>query len=251
MRKNIVAGNWKMNNNLAEAQKLFTELNQLMTDYTSETEVIIAPPFPFLSFAKETITKNVLIAAQDVSAQESGAYTGEVSADMLHSIGTDAVIIGHSERRQFHGETELLLAKKLSLLFKKELTPIYCVGETLEQRKANNHFSVVQQQLQDAIFNFTAEEAKKIIIAYEPIWAIGTGETASPEQAQEMHQFIRKILAEKYGTEWANDISILYGGSVKPNNAKEIFSKPDVDGGLVGGACLDATDFFTIINSFN
>jgi triosephosphate isomerase (TIM) len=251
MRKKIVAGNWKMNNALAETKKLLSELSQLGADIKTDTLIIIAPSFPFLHLAKEMMPKNVLIAAQDVSSQESGAYTGEVSSEMLYSIGIDSVIIGHSERRQYHNEKEAELEKKIKTVLNKGLLPIYCVGETLEQRNAGNHFSVVEQQIKDALFNFSSTEIKNIIIAYEPVWAIGTGETASAEQAQEIHKFIRKILADNYGIEWANTISILYGGSVKPSNAKEIFSQPDVDGGLIGGACLVAEDFFTIINSFN
>ena len=250
MRKNIVAGNWKMNNNLKEAEKLLVEINDLTKKQNSKTEIIVAPPYPFLSLAKNLLSSKISVASQDVSANEFGAYTGEVSADMLQSIGVTYSIIGHSERRQYHHEEESLLKQKIALVLKKGLTPIYCIGETLEQRKSNQHFSVVEKQIKDALFNFSASELEKIIIAYEPVWAIGTGENASPQQAQEIHEFIRKILAEKYETIWADEISILYGGSVKPSNAKEIFSQPDVDGALVGGACLVAQDFYSIITAF-
>lgn len=251
MRKIIVAGNWKMNNSLTETKKLLSELTELVKNQSSETQIIISPSFPFLHLAKKMASKKILVAAQDCSAQESGAFTGEVSVAMLQSIGVDSVIIGHSERRQYHNETETLLKNKISLTIKHGLIPIYCVGENLDQRKLQNHFSVIESQIKNALFDFSANELEKLVIAYEPVWAIGTGETASPQQAQEMHQFIRQLLKHKFGETFANAISILYGGSVKSSNAKEIFSQPDVDGGLVGGACLVAEDFFSIINSFN
>ena len=186
-----------------------------------------------------------------MSEYESGAYTGEISADMLQSIETDGSIIGHSERRQYHGETDFHCNRKVKLALDKGLTPIYCNGETLEQRKSGQHLEVVKNQTETALFTLSAEEIKKVVIAYEPVWAIGTGETATPEQAQEIHAHIRSLIAAKYGQEVANEISILYGGSVIPDNAKEIFSQPDIDGGLIGGAALKIEDFSKIIEGFN
>ncbi len=249
MRHKIVAGNWKMNNSLSEAKYLIQELNNKLENYNGDTKIIIAPPFTFLSLGIENKNK-IEISSQDISANESGAFTGEVSATMVSSLGVKYTLIGHSERRLYHKEDDALLNKKIKLALKNSLTPIFCVGETLNQRKENLHFSVIKEQIKNVLFSFDALEIKDIIIAYEPVWAIGTGETASPEQAQEIHQFIRKVITNQFGEAFANSISILYGGSVKPDNAKDIFSKQDVDGGLVGGACLNANDFFSIINSF-
>ncbi len=249
MRKHIVAGNWKMNNDLAQTETLITELK--LQQLSSDTEVMIAPSFTNLwpSF-QATRTSAIEVIAQNMHFAESGAYTGEVSADMLKSVGIKTVILGHSERREYFKESDELLAKKVDAALKNEMRVIFCFGEELSDRKSGNHEKVVESQIKNALFHLDASAFKHIVLAYEPVWAIGTGETASPEQAQDMHAFIRKTIQATYGDDVANDISILYGGSVKPNNAKEIFSKPDVDGGLIGGASLNAKDFFAIVNAF-
>lgn len=250
MRKHIVAGNWKMNNDLAETETLITELkNQTRT---TDAEVMIAPAFTNLWQAYQTLKNNdvIEVIAQNMHAAPKGAYTGEVSADMLKSIGIQTVILGHSERREYFKETDELLSKKVDAALAKDIRVIFCFGEELADRKAGNEETVVGNQIKNALFHLKAWDYKHIVLAYEPVWAIGTGETASPEQAQDMHAFIRKTIADQYGYEIANDVSILYGGSVKPANAKEIFGKPDVDGGLIGGASLKAEDFFAIVNAF-
>jgi triosephosphate isomerase len=249
MRKKIVAGNWKMNKTLLQTQKLINDLAKIVKT-ENKVEVIIAPTYVNLTKAVE-LTKNldITVAAQNMHFADSGAYTGEISADMLSVIEINTVIIGHSERRAYFGETDKILQKKAEQAYRKGFTNIFCVGEQLEDRKADKHFDVVENQLKNALFELPIEAYKKIVIAYEPVWAIGTGETASPEQAQEMHAFIRNVLAKKYGQAVANNVRILYGGSVKPSNAKEIFSKPDVDGGLIGGAALKAEDFNAIIEA--
>lgn len=252
MRKNIVAGNWKMNKNVVEAQQLMFQLLHYQKNNTANCEVWIAPPAMYLMMAKDIFEFNeVGIFAQDMSEHESGAYTGEISAGMLESIHATGSIIGHSERRQYHGETDSHCNKKIKVALDHGLIPIYCNGETLEQRKSGQHLEVVKNQTEVALFTLSAEEIKKVVIAYEPVWAIGTGETATPEQAQEIHAHIRSLIAAKYGQEVADEISILYGGSVKPDNAKEIFSQPDIDGGLIGGAALKVEDFSKIIEGFN
>ncbi|WP_312321945.1 triose-phosphate isomerase [Soonwooa sp.] len=252
MRKNIVAGNWKMNKNFADAEALMIQLLEYKKNNTTNCEVYIAPPALYLTMAKD-IFKNgeVEVFAQDVSEYQSGAYTGEISVQMINSIGIDGSLVSHSERRQYHGETDSHANRKVKALLDAGLTPIYCNGETLEQRKAGQHFEVVKNQTEVALFTLSADEIKKVVIAYEPVWAIGTGETATPEQAQEIHAHIRSLIAAKYGQEVADEISILYGGSVKPDNAKEIFSQPDIDGGLIGGAALKIEDFSKIIEGFN
>ena len=252
MRKNIVAGNWKMNKNVIEAQQLMFQLLEYKKNNSTNCEVWIAPPSLYLMMAKDLYEQDEIgVFAQDMSEYESGAYTGEISADMLESIDVTGAIIGHSERRQYHGETDSHCNRKVKLALDKGLIPIYCNGETLEQRKSGQHLEVVKNQTETALFTLTADEIKKVVIAYEPVWAIGTGETASPEQAQEIHKHIRTLIADKYGKEVADEISILYGGSVKPDNAKEIFSQPDIDGGLIGGAALKVEDFSKIIEGFN
>jgi len=252
MRRKIVAGNWKMNKNVIEAQQLMTQLLNYKNDNTTNCEVWIAPPSLYLMMAKDIFEKEEIgVFSQDMSEFESGAYTGEISTDMLESIDINGSLIGHSERRQYHGENDETCNKKVKLALDKGLIPVYCNGETLEQRKAGQHLDIVKTQTETALFTLSAEEIKKVVIAYEPVWAIGTGETASPEQAQEIHSHIRGIIAEKYGQEVADEVSILYGGSVKPDNAKEIFSQPDIDGGLVGGAALKLEDFSKIIEGFN
>lgn len=252
MRKNIVAGNWKMNKNFQEAESLMKELADYKKNHKTQCEVYIAPPSLYLTTAKSIFANNeVEVYSQDVSAHASGAYTGEISTGMLQSIGVNGSLVAHSERRQYHGETDISAGKKVKALLDAGLTPVYCNGETLDQRKAGKHLDIVKEQTETALFGLSAEEIQKVVIAYEPVWAIGTGETATPEQAQEIHAHIRKLIAEKYGKAVADEISILYGGSVKPENAKEIFSQPDIDGGLIGGAALKIEDFSKIIEAFN
>lgn len=252
MRKQIVAGNWKMNKNVQESKKLASEIVESVKDLTLEnTRVIITPTFVNISeVVKITNDSIVEVAAQNMHQAKSGAYTGEISAEMLTSLGLKTVILGHSERREYFGETDALLAEKVNAALENELEVIFCFGEVLEDRKAGNHFAVVESQIKNGLFHLSADAWKNIVLAYEPVWAIGTGETASPEQAQEMHAFIRRIVADKYNTEVAENVSILYGGSVNPGNAKEIFSKEDVDGGLIGGAALNADNFLALIKSF-
>lgn len=252
MRKRIVAGNWKMNKDLAGTEQLVAEIKNFVANNTTNCEVYIAPPALFTKTAVDIAKDSKIeVYTQDLSQHEGGAYTGELAADMLLSIGANGAIIGHSERRQYHAETDEICNKKVALALKKGLTPIYCNGETLEQRSAGQHLDVVKIQTETALFSLSADEIKKVVIAYEPVWAIGTGETATPEQAQEIHAHIRGLIADKYGKEVAESVSILYGGSVKPDNAKEIFSQPDIDGGLIGGASLKVEDFSKIIKAFN
>ncbi|APY09102.1 triose-phosphate isomerase [Winogradskyella sp. J14-2] len=249
MRKHIVAGNWKMNNGLIQTKTLITELKK--QEKSSDVEVMIAPTFTNLWHAFEATRQyDIEVIAQNMHFAENGAYTGEISAGMLKSIGIKSVILGHSERRAYFNETDAALAKKVDAALANDMRVIFCFGEELSDRKAGNEETVVENQIRNALFHLDANAFKHIVLAYEPVWAIGTGETATPDQAQDMHAFIRKTLAEKYGNDVADEVSILYGGSVKPNNAKEIFSKPDVDGGLIGGASLKAEDFFAIVNAF-
>jgi len=248
MRTKIVAGNWKMNKNLVETEALLAELSAKLPD--TAAEVMVAPTYINLVSAKQSLDNSAIqVIAQNMHFAESGAYTGEISADMLLNVGVDTAIIGHSERRAYFGETDGILAKKVTTALAKNIRVMFCFGEELEDRKSDNHFNVVASQLKNALFSVDASEWKNIILAYEPVWAIGTGETASPEQAQEMHAFIRKTITEAYDATIADNVSILYGGSVKPANAVEIFSKPDVDGGLIGGAALKADDFVAIIKA--
>jgi triosephosphate isomerase len=247
MRKKIVAGNWKMNKNSEETEDLLNDLiDKLPNDV--EAQIIVAPTFVNLASAVDHLEfTNIIVAAQNMHQNENGAYTGEISADMLKSIGVNTVILGHSERRAYFHETDTLLAQKVTTALKHDMDIIFCFGEELKDRQDNQHFNVVENQLRDGLFHIKNNDWEKVILAYEPVWAIGTGETASPEQAQEMHEFIRETVVKRYGSTIANDVSILYGGSVKPENAKEIFSKPDVDGGLIGGAALKASDFAKIV----
>ncbi|MGF1560107.1 MAG: triose-phosphate isomerase [Flavobacteriaceae bacterium] len=248
MRSKIVAGNWKMNKNWAETETLLAELSAKLPD--TETEVMVAPTFVNLTGAVHHLESSPIeVIAQNMHFAESGAYTGEISADMLLNIGVGTVIIGHSERRAYFGETDAILEKKVATGLSKNMRVMFCFGEELADRQSENHFNVVENQLKNALFSLDAGQWANLILAYEPVWAIGTGETASPEQAQEMHAFIRKTIADAYGTVVANNVSILYGGSVKPSNAEEIFSKPDVDGGLIGGASLVADDFIAIVKA--
>ena len=250
MRKKIVAGNWKMNNDLAETQELLSHLKmQLVKE--PEAEVMVAPAFTNLYSAFQGLKDTpVQVVAQNMHQAENGAYTGEISAKMLKSIGVDTVILGHSERRAHFGETNDILAEKVNAALKSEMRIIFCFGEELADRKSDKHFDLVAKQLEESLYQISEADWKNVVLAYEPVWAIGTGETASPEQAQEMHAFIRKNISEKFNDEIAQNVSILYGGSVKPANAKEIFAKEDVDGGLIGGASLKAVDFVEIINAF-
>ncbi len=249
MRQQIVAGNWKMNNDLSQTESLISELKNIKK--TSNAEVMVAPTFTnLLTAVKALKTVDIEVIAQNMHFAENGAYTGEISAAMLKSVGINTVILGHSERRAYFNETDDMLAKKVDAALANNMRVIFCFGEELADRKSGNHEHIVESQIKNALFHLDASAFKNIVLAYEPVWAIGTGETASPEQAQDMHAFIRKTLSNKYGNALANSVSILYGGSVKPNNAQEIFSKPDVDGGLIGGAALNATDFFAIVNAF-
>ena len=249
MRKNIVAGNWKMNNDLSQTEALLSDLKK--QTQTSQADVMVAPTFTNLYHAFEALrTTNIEVVAQNMHYAENGAYTGEISAAMLKSVGVETVILGHSERRAYFNETDALLAKKVDAALANNIRAIFCFGEELTDRKSGNEQKVVSSQIKNALFHLKNVDFKHIILAYEPVWAIGTGETASPQQAQDMHAFIRKTLANQYGYETANSVSILYGGSVKPANAQEIFSKPDVDGGLIGGASLKAEDFYAIVNAF-
>jgi triosephosphate isomerase len=250
MSRNIVAGNWKMNKNAAETAQLIIDLQSSLEGVKPNGRVIIAPTFVNLVGAVTATEGSIIeVAAQNMHQAASGAYTGEISADMLKSIGIKTVILGHSERREYFGETDQLLAEKVDAALANDLEVIFCFGELLEDRKAGNHFNVVESQLKNALFGLSAEQWKSIVLAYEPVWAIGTGETASPEQAQEMHAFIRGLVTDAFGDGVGNGLTILYGGSVKPANAKEIFSKEDVDGGLIGGASLKAPDFTAIIEA--
>ena len=252
MRKKIVAGNWKMNKNFEEAEDLLFDIADILKETRPEgVEILVCPPAIYLELAADIAHENGFdCGAQNMSEHESGAYTGEISAAMVASTGAKYVIIGHSERRTYFGEKDSLLALKVTQALKHSLTPIYCCGEVLAEREAEKHFEVVGEQVKNALFHLTAEEFEKVVVAYEPVWAIGTGRTASPAQAQEMHAFIRKVLSEKFGTENADKTSILYGGSCNAANARELFANPDVDGGLIGGASLKAEDFIKIAGSF-
>jgi triosephosphate isomerase (TIM) len=252
MRKKIVAGNWKMNKNLEEALKLATEVvNMVKDEVRNDAQIVVCPPYISLySISKILDGKNMSLGAQNCHGKLSGAYTGEVSVEMLKSVGVKYVIIGHSERREYFKETNGELAEKINISLKTGLTPIFCCGETLAQREKGIHIDFVNSQLTESLFHLSEEEFLKIAIAYEPIWAIGTGVTATTAQAQEMHEKIRNHIASKYGKKVSESISILYGGSCKPDNAKELFSCKDVDGGLIGGASLKARDFVDIIKSF-
>ena len=251
MRTKIVAGNWKMNNDRDESRELIKELKKaIKKEELKNTRVIVAPTFVNLSTSMKAARKSKIeVVAQNMHQAKNGAYTGEISAEMLKSIGIKTVILGHSERRTYFNETDEALAEKVNAILENDLETIFCFGELLADRKAENHFAVVESQISKALFHLEADAWKSIILAYEPVWAIGTGETASADQAQEMHAFIRSIIEKKYSKKVSNKISILYGGSVKPANAEEIFSKPDVDGGLIGGAALKVADFTGIIKA--
>ena len=251
MRKKIVAGNWKMNENLQEGVALAKEINDALVADKPNCDVIICTPFIHLAKVADVLDQNVVaLGAENCADKEKGAYTGEVSAAMVKSTGAQYVILGHSERRQYYGETAEILKEKTLLALANGLKVIFCCGETLEEREANKQNEVVKAELENSVFNLSAEEWKNIVIAYEPIWAIGTGKTATSDQAEEMLAYIRSIVAEKYGQEAAEETSILYGGSCKASNAPELFSKPNIDGGLIGGASLKCADFKGIIDAW-
>ena len=249
MRKKIVAGNWKMNKTIQDGIDLAKTINRQVED--NGVVIILCTPFIHLTEVNNVISKDSLyLGAQNCASEASGAYTGEVSAEMIRSAGADYVIIGHSERRSYYHEDDVLLNKKVKLALANSLTPIFCCGEVLQERQSNIHMKVVRTQIENGLFDLSPEDFGKVVIAYEPVWAIGTGVTATSAQAQEMHRVIRELVAEKYGNQVADNTSILYGGSCKPSNAKELFSNPDVDGGLIGGASLNAADFMGIVNAF-
>ena len=246
MRKKIVAGNWKMNLNKEEAYLLFNNLESM--GFPNDVIVIIAPPSIYLdSFSSAS---NINLSSQDVSGNENGAFTGEFSSEMLSSLDIKYSIVGHSERRQYHKESDDLIFKKTKMLIQQNISPLFCCGESLNERKSENHFNIVKSQLHNILNNLNDSDFEKIIIAYEPVWAIGTGLTAKPSDAQNMHSFIRELVKESYGDKIADNLSILYGGSCKPSNSKDLFSMDDIDGGLIGGASLDSNSFESIINSF-
>lgn len=249
MRKKIVAGNWKMNKLSDTAKSLFEEICANSQQFGDVT-VVVAPPSLYLAAFAKSATSKVCIGAQDVSAHnEEGAYTGEFSAAMIKSTGGRYAIVGHSERRSYHGETDDLIARKIRACIEADIIPVYCCGESLTERESGKHVRVVQNQIKEALSGFSADELQSLVIAYEPVWAIGTGKTASTDQAQEMHSDIRQFLSDKFGVDFAKAVRILYGGSCKPSNAKELFSQKDVDGGLIGGASLNADDFLAIIHA--
>jgi len=251
MRKNIVAGNWKMNKTLPEGVALAKEINEVLKGAELKCDVVLGTPFIHLASVVAVVDGGkISVSAQNCADKESGAYTGEVSAEMVKSTGATYVILGHSERRAYYDETPEMLKTKVELALKNGLKPIFCIGEVLEERENNIFFEVVKSQIVESLFELSVEDFSNIVLAYEPVWAIGTGKTATPAQAQEMHAFIRKTIAEKYGNEIADNTTILYGGSANPGNAKELFSNPDVDGGLIGGASLKVADFKAIIDAF-
>ena len=248
MRKFIVAGNWKMNTTVPEGESLANEIETKIWHYERDKfQLIIAPPFTHLATIRSIIDSDkVKLGAQNLFWEEKGAYTGEISAAMLKSVDVEYVIIGHSERRKYFKESDEVLLKKINLALANGLKPIFCIGEELEQREAGKHFDVVRSQIENVIFSLKPEQLDKIIIAYEPVWAIGTGKVATPEQAQEMHSFIRDLIKGKFGQDKAENMTLLYGGSCKPGNAAGLFEQPDIDGGLIGGASLKADDFLEI-----
>ena len=249
MRKKIVAGNWKMNTLPQEGEVLIKEIVESFN--TEGVELIVAPPFTHLDGVGKVLKgSDVKMSSQTIAKENFGAYTGEVAAEMVKAFGAEYAIIGHSERRAYYGETNEILNKKTEKALSVGLIPIFCVGENLEERESGSYFDVIKQQIEEGLFNFSETDFSKFILAYEPVWAIGTGKTASPEQAQEIHAFIRSLIEEKYNKNVAESVSILYGGSCKPSNAKELFMQNDIDGGLIGGAALNASDFIAISKSF-
>ena len=252
MRTKIVAGNWKMNKIFEEAEGLISTIIDFMDENELENKaVIICPPSVYLELSTDLAAESdLLVGGQNISNFESGAYTGEISAPMLSSMGVDFCIIGHSERRKYFNESHELLAQKVNIALKHQITPIFCCGELLPEREAGKHFDIVKTQLDESVFHLKKGDFANVVIAYEPVWAIGTGVNATSDQAQEMHKAIRELIAEKYGNPLAGNTSILYGGSCKPSNARELFANPDVDGGLIGGASLNAPDFMGIVSAF-
>lgn len=250
MKQKLVIGNWKMNKSFDEAEDLISGIEDAIDGWDLNTMVVICPPFPYLELATDHADENSFeCGAQNCSEFENGAYTGEVSASMLADLGVGFCIVGHSERRKYFGETHASLAKKVDQLLKYSLLPVFCCGEQIEEREAGNHFDVVKKQIEDSLFHLPKEKIEQVIIAYEPVWAIGTGLTATQEQAEEMHAYIRSLIENKYGTETAYNVYILYGGSCNPKNALSLFSQPNVDGGLIGGAALNVEDFISIIEA--
>jgi len=251
MRKFIVAGNWKMNTTVPEGVELAKAVVEKAKDLPANVELVVAPPFTHLCPVAEALKgTKVALSAQNCADHEKGAYTGEVAVNMLASVGCQYTILGHSERRQYYGETDEKLVEKTRLALAAGLKVILCVGENLEEREAGKHFEVVTAQTKAVLYNFTAQDMAHVVIAYEPVWAIGTGKTATAEQAQEIHACIRGVIEERFGAQVAQDMTILYGGSCKPSNAKELFAQKDIDGGLIGGAALKAEDFLGIATSF-
>jgi len=250
MRRRIIAGNWKMHNNLSDSQNLVTKLVNGLNSKNITREVIICPPYTSLTEVSNLLKgTKIKLGAQNMHFEDKGAFTGEISADMLKSVGCNYVILGHSERRNIFGETDELINKKIKKALNSDLTPIFCVGESLEQRENGTTNAVIKNQISEGIKELSEDEVNKIIIAYEPIWAIGTGKTATPEQAQEVHEFIRSILETTFNNQTSENVPVLYGGSVKPGNAVDLLAKADIDGALVGGACLDADSFISIITA--
>ncbi len=251
MRKKIIAGNWKMNKTFQQAEELVAEVKDLLEEYKiTNTEVLVIPPYPYLEMATDLAQGSPLkVGSQNVSEHDYGAFTGEVSAPMLASMEVDYCVVGHSERRKYFGEKSKMLAEKINNLLKSDIIPIFCCGEDLDKREAGKQEEVVGKQIRKALFDLNAEDFSKIVIAYEPVWAIGTGKNATPEQAQEMHAYIRKIIEDKFGKDVSDNTSILYGGSCNSKNAKGLFKNPDVDGGLIGGASLEAKEFVKVIKA--
>ncbi|MCI2082587.1 MAG: triose-phosphate isomerase [Bacteroidales bacterium] len=251
MRKKIVAGNWKMNTNLCEAVELAKGIRERLSEVPSNVKLIVAPPFTNIESVEEILSGTpVAVAAQNCADHDKGAYTGEISAKMIASCGCKYVILGHSERRTYYGETSAKIVEKMKLAFAAGLGVILCIGENLDERNAGKHFEVTRKEIEDVLFNFTAEDMANVTVAYEPIWAIGTGVTATSAQAEEIHAHVRKVIASEFGEKVADEMTILYGGSCKPSNAKELFSCPDIDGGLIGGAALKPDDFIAIAKSY-
>jgi len=250
MKSKLVIGNWKMNQSFEEAEDLATAIQEAIEGIHMQTEVVICPPFPYLELVSDVADEsNFSTGAQNCSQYTYGAYTGEVSAPMLASMGIDFCIVGHSERRKYFNETNEMIAAKINCLLDEQMIPVLCCGETLEERNQGNHFQVVEKQITECLFHLQKEKIEHVVIAYEPVWAIGTGVTATSAQAEEMHKFIRSLIEKKYGSELAYNTYILYGGSCNPKNALELFSQPDVDGGLIGGASLKSADFVQIIEA--
>ena len=254
MRQKIVAGNWKMNLDYNEGLSIFSEIINMVNDeVTGRQSVIVCCPYTYLHSLSQ-LAKNqpkVSVGAQNCHQEDAGAYTGEISARMIKSVGAEYVILGHSERRQHFGETNLVLSQKTNAVLSNDLIPIFCVGETLEERESGQFFDVIKSQISEGLFHLDAQQFGQVVLAYEPVWAIGTGKTATAAQAQEIHAFIRKEIADQFGQSVADKTTILYGGSCNPKNAKELFSQPDIDGGLIGGASLKSRDFVDVVKAFN